>query len=66
MAAQFAAVFFDPFASRILIPFTLMVAVLAGIGIEAVCSRGSAAALATSALLVIIGAVDMLIVGLLT
>jgi len=49
--------------SRFLIPLELMVAVLAGLGIDAVCSRGSVAALATSALLVIIGAVDMLIVG---
>ena len=49
--------------SRFLIPFALMVAVLAGIGIDALCSRGSPAALAISAFLIFIGAVDMLVVG---
>ncbi len=49
--------------SRLLIPFVLMVAVLAGIGIDAVCTRGSRAALAISAFLIVIGAVDMLMVG---
>ena len=49
--------------SRFLVPFVLMVAVLAGIGIEVACSRGSHAALAGSAFLVIMGAVDMLMVG---
>ncbi len=49
--------------SRLLIPFALMVAVLAGLGIDVVCSRGSPAALAASALLVIVGGVDMLLVG---
>ncbi len=49
--------------SRVLIPFVLMVAVLAGIGIDAVCSRGSPVALAVSVLLVIVGGVDLLAVG---
>jgi hypothetical protein len=49
--------------SRILIPFVLVVAVLAGIGIDAVCSRGSTAALAVAVLLVIVGGLDMFIVG---
>jgi len=49
--------------SRLLIPFTLMVAVLAGFGIDAVCSRGSPAALAVSALLILIGGVDLFLVG---
>ncbi len=49
--------------SRILIPFTLMVAVLAGLGIDVVCSRGSAAALAVSAFLILIGGVDLILVG---
>jgi len=49
--------------SRILIPFTLMVAVLAGIGIDAICSRGSPTALAVCALLILIGGVDMFMVS---
>ncbi|MFZ0679315.1 hypothetical protein [Candidatus Binatus sp.] len=49
--------------SRLLIPFELAVAVLAGLGIDVLCSRGSPAALVLSALLVTIGAVDMLVVG---
>lgn len=49
--------------SRFLIPFALMVAVLAGIGIDAVCSRGSPVALAISAFLILIGGVDLLLVG---
>lgn len=49
--------------SRILIPFTLMVAVLAGMGIDAVCSRGSPAALAVCAFLVLVGGVDLLLVS---
>ena len=49
--------------SRLLIPFALIVAVLAGIGIDAMCNRGSPVALAISALLIIIGAVDLLMVG---
>lgn len=49
--------------SRILIPFALTVAVLAGIGIDAICNRGSPATLAVSVLLVIIGGVDLLLVG---
>jgi hypothetical protein len=49
--------------SRILIPFVLMVAVLAGIGIDAVCSRGSPAALAVCALLILVGGVDLILVG---
>ena len=49
--------------SRILIPFVLMVAVLAGIGIDAICNRGSPVTLAVSVLLVVIGGVDMLLVG---
>ena len=48
---------------RLMSYFELMVAVLAGLGIDVVCSRGSPAAVALSALLVIIGAVDMLVVG---
>lgn len=49
--------------SRLLIPCALMVAVLAGLGMDVACSRGSTAALAISAFLVIIGGVDMLMVG---
>ncbi len=49
--------------SRLLIPFVLMVAVLAGLGIDVVCSRGSPAALAVSAFLIVIGGVDMFMVG---
>jgi hypothetical protein len=49
--------------SRLMIPFELMIAVLAGIGIDVVCSRGAPAAVAVSALLVAIGAVDMFMVG---
>ena len=49
--------------SRILIPFTLMVAVLAGIGIDAMCSRGSPSVLAVCALLILIGGADMLMVS---
>ncbi len=49
--------------SRILIPFVLVVAVLAGIGVDAVCSSGSTAALAVAVLLVIVGGVDMFLVG---
>jgi hypothetical protein len=49
--------------SRILIPLTLIVAVLAGIGIDALCSRGSITALAVSALLILVGGVDMFMVG---
>ena len=49
--------------SRFLIPFALMVAVLAGTGIDAVCSRGSRAAVAISALLILIGGVDLVLVG---
>ncbi len=49
--------------SRLIIPFDLMVAVLAGLGIDVVCSRASPIALAASALLVIVGAVDMFVVG---
>jgi hypothetical protein len=49
--------------SRILIPFALMVAVLAGIGIDAMCSRGSPSVLAVCALLILIGGVDMLMVS---
>jgi hypothetical protein len=49
--------------ARILIPFTLMVAVLAGIGIDAVCIRGSTVALAVSAALIVVGGVDMFLVG---
>jgi hypothetical protein len=49
--------------SRILIPFTLMVAVLAGIGIDVMCSRGSPALLAVCALLILIGGVDMAMVS---
>jgi hypothetical protein len=49
--------------SRLMIPFELMVAVLAGLGIDVVCSRASPIALAASALLVIVGAVDMFVVG---
>ena len=49
--------------SRILIPFTLMVAVLAGIGIDAMCSRGSPSVLAVCTLLILIGGVDMLMVS---
>jgi hypothetical protein len=49
--------------SRHLIPFVLMVAVLAGLGIDVVCNRGSPVALAISALLIVIGGVDMLLVG---
>src|ERR1700676_5214691 len=39
--------------SRILIPFAMTVAVLAGIGIDAICNRGSPMTLAVSLLLVI-------------
>ncbi len=49
--------------SRFLIPFALMVAVLAGLGMDAACSRGSPVVLAISVFLVVIGAVDMLMVG---
>jgi hypothetical protein len=49
--------------SRILIPFVLIVAVLAGLGIDAVCSRGSTAALAVAIFLVIVGGVDLFLVG---
>ena len=49
--------------SRIMIPFSLMVAVLAGFGIDAVCIRGSPAVLAVSALLILIGGVDLILVG---
>ncbi len=49
--------------SRLLIVFVLMVAVLAGMGIDAVCSRGSASVLAVCVLLILIGGVDMLVVS---
>jgi hypothetical protein len=49
--------------SRLTIPVELMVAVLAGIGIDVICSRGSPVALAVSALLVTIGAIDMFVVS---
>ncbi len=49
--------------ARLLIPFVLMIAVLAGLGINVICSRGSAVAFAISALLITIGGVDMLLVG---
>jgi hypothetical protein len=49
--------------SRLLISVVLMVAVLAGIGIDAVCSRGSPTALAVCALLILIGGVDMFMVS---
>ena len=49
--------------SRLMIPFELMVAVLAGLGVDVLCSRGAPVALAVSALLVTIGAVDMFVVG---
>ncbi len=49
--------------SRILIPFTLMVAVLAGIGIDAMCSRGSPSVLAVCALLILVGGIDMAMVS---
>lgn len=49
--------------ARILIPFTLIVGVLAGIGIDAVCISGSTVALAVSAALIVVGGVDMFLVG---
>ncbi len=49
--------------SRFLIPFVLMVAVLAGIGIDALTIRGSSGALAACVFLVVLGAADMFIVG---
>jgi len=49
--------------SRLLIPFALMVAVLAGLGIDVVCRRGSPAALAVCALLILIGGIDLILVG---
>jgi hypothetical protein len=49
--------------SRFLIPFVLMVAVLAGMGIDAMCSGGSRGALAVCAVLVLIGGVDLFLVG---
>lgn len=48
---------------RSLIPFSLMIGVLAGFGIDAVCSRGSHAAFAVSAALIVAGTLDLLIVG---
>jgi hypothetical protein len=49
--------------SRFLIPFVLMVAVLAGIGIDALTIRGSSAALAVCVFLVVLGAADMFVVS---
>lgn len=49
--------------SRLLIPFALMAAVLAGLGIDAVCSQGSPALVAVSAFIIIVGVVDFFLVG---
>ena len=49
--------------SRMLIPFVLMVAVLAGLGIDVACSRSSLVALAICAVLIIIGGADLLLVA---
>jgi hypothetical protein len=49
--------------SRLLIPFVLMVAVLAGLGIDVACSRSSPTALAICAVLVVIGGADLLLVA---
>lgn len=48
---------------RFLIPFTLVVAVLAGFGLDIVCGDGSTARVALAASLVMIGGIDMLVVG---
>ena len=49
--------------SRLLIPFALIAAVLAGLGIDAVCSHGSPALVAVSAFIIIVGGVDFFLVG---
>ncbi len=49
--------------SRLLIPFVLMVAVMAGMGIDNACSRGSPGALAVCAFLILVGGVDLMLVG---
>jgi hypothetical protein len=49
--------------ARLLIPFVLIIATLAGLGLDAICKGGSIAAVAISGLLVIVGGADLLLVG---
>ncbi len=49
--------------SRLLVPFTLVIGVMAGFGVDVICKRESILALGAAALVILAGAADLLLVG---